>query len=687
MFCGAGQAVGRIWLVGETKRQSCARLVVLGAVFWVTSAHAEQPSPEVLAEDEVQVKGTRAQRDEREPELASSIVAGERLAQPGLELAEALRGEASVQVNQTGGAADLATISIRGASSSQVPVYLAGIRINDDVVGVADLSAVPSFMIHRAVVYQSAPPLHLSRSGMSGALVLEPRLPTRQQGFLKADAGSFSSGAMSAGISVGKDRLWSSLSVRRSGARNDYRYRDDRGTAFVPGDDGWASRGNADFTQTDVWWVSRYLQSGFRVNLIAQGLIREQGVTGLSLLPATQARAALQRGFVGVSTMVACSEAPWSCRLQLSTGLSNTALSTTDPAAELFLTTTDVLQRNQRLSQDLRLTLLSTRGTQVEGSLSFETSRLRTDTVPQLALERRAHEVFATNEWSVSQRFARWLYVRGAGRYQCLRATGSDIGYLEGERPAQVTNSQCLPGARVGVSAEPIGDLHVHSTVLYGARYATLGERYGVSASMRGNPTLAAERGFAADLGAVWAKQSPSLSGSVSSNVFYRSTNDVIAYQRVSLGYVRPFNVELGRFFGADATLALEAASLLRLKLSASYLNAQRIEEGQNVGQIPFRSNLTGQAELTLFRADPWPGVSRVSLGVLGDYRGRRFADPANLVEIPAQATMDLLAQGQFNRQVDLRLRIENLTNAARFDALGYPLPGRGCYLSAELRF
>jgi outer membrane cobalamin receptor len=126
---------------------------------------------------------------------------------------------------------------------------------------------------------------------------------------------------------------------------------------------------------------------------------------------------------------------------------------------------------------------------------------------------------------------------------------------------------------------------------------------------------------------------------------------------------------------------------LLRLKLSASYLNAQRIEEGQNVGQIPFRSNLTGQAELTLFRADPWPGVSRVSLGVLGDYRGRRFADPANLVEIPAQATMDLLAQGQFNRQVDLRLRIENLTNAARFDALGYPLPGRGCYLSAELRF
>lgn len=651
----------------------------------VTLTHAADGDTSAL-ESEVQVVGERQLHDESEPEVASSVVMGDTLHQPGLELAEALRGEGSVQINQTGGAADLSTISIRGASSAQIPVYLGGIRINDDVVGVADLSAVPSWMIHRATVYQSAPPLHLARSGFSGALVIEPRLPTKSEGFLFAEAGSFSSGALGAGVSFAHAGAATSLSVRRSGAINNYTYPDDNGTAFVKDDDGRTTRINADYTQSDVWWITRYVEHGVHLHLIGQLLFREQGVTGLSLVPAASARSALDRALFGLSATIPCTGHGFDCRVKLSTSGSQTALNTRDPDAELFTVPSEVRQKNARLAQDLRVTIESPQALKVEASVATEASRLGADTEPAGALTRRAHELFVTTELSAGQRLANMVFLRGAARYQCLRAVGTDQGYLDGSHEQSISNTQCLPGARLGLSVEPLPALVIRSSGIYGARYPTLGERFGVSASMRGNPSLNAEQGFGADLGVSWSKQFDPLVAAIESNVYARRTDHIIAYQRVSLGYVRPYNLDEGRFFGGDLRVILSAWEKLRATGQISLLDAERIEDGKRSGVIPFRSAVSGQVELYAHTGALTEDLSDLGLRLSAYFRGRRYADPAGLIEIPAQATLDATLNVAVRKAIDLRFRIENLTSSARFDALGYPLPGRGYYLGLEVR-
>jgi len=620
-----------------------------------------------------------------EPELAVSVVAGERLHQPGLELAEALRGEPSVQVSQVGGAADLSTISIRGASSAQVPVYLAGVRLNDDVVGVADLSAVPAFMIDRAIVYQSAPPMHMPRSGISGALVVEPRLPTGREMFVRGEAGSFSTASVIAGLSLGTPRAATSISVRRSGASNDFRYRDNQGTSFDPSDDAWTTRTNADFTQTDLWWLARYGQKDLRLHVVGQALLREQGVSGLSLIQAKDARAELGRALLGVSAVHSCSAGSIQCSVKLGTSATTTRLESQDPSGELFILPTTVTQHNQRIGTDLRTTLRSSRNLLVESSFAAEVGRLMSGSEPSQALKRRAHEVFSSAELSAGSPWGpSWL--RGGVRYECQRAQGSDIGYLEGQRAQAVRSQQCFPGARLGATLQPIPQLELRTTGLYGARFPTLGERFGLSASMRGNPQLQAERGLGADVGVRLGQRRSRAAIEAQASVFYRQTYDVIAYQRVALGYVRPFNLERGRFLGGDVQLSADAWSLLRGKASVSLLDARSVRADGQSDPIPFRSALSGQVELTVYKQHLTRALSYLSAGMTFSYRGQRFADPAGLVVIPGQGSLDALLSATLVEHAYVKFRIENLTNQMRYDTLGYPLPGRGYYLSLELR-
>jgi iron complex outermembrane receptor protein len=105
------------------------------------------------------------------------VLRGEALERPGASLAELVADAPGVQIRRTGSDSDLCTASLRGATAAQTPVYLAGVRLNDDVTGVADLSTVPPFLIHRIEVYRGNAPAEADRLGIGGAILIEPRLP------------------------------------------------------------------------------------------------------------------------------------------------------------------------------------------------------------------------------------------------------------------------------------------------------------------------------------------------------------------------------------------------------------------------------------------------------------------------------------------------------------------------------
>ena len=88
-----------------------------------------------------------------------------------------LRTQPGVAVTESGGYGAPSTAAIRGATAADTPVYLAGIRLNDDVGGTADLSLVPLWLIDRVEIYRGNAPLEADRLGPGGAIFFEPRRP------------------------------------------------------------------------------------------------------------------------------------------------------------------------------------------------------------------------------------------------------------------------------------------------------------------------------------------------------------------------------------------------------------------------------------------------------------------------------------------------------------------------------
>ena len=161
-----------------------------------TQARADDEQPV-----EVVVQGERTSHvGGHDPTAATYVVRREDLRAPGLTTAEALSTVPGVEVTRSGAAAEVSTASVRGATAAQTPVYLAGIRLNDDLTGTADLSLVPLWMLDRIEVYRGTPPFDADRLGIGGAVFLEPLRPKTTRVGAGGVLGSFGeNGAWAAG--------------------------------------------------------------------------------------------------------------------------------------------------------------------------------------------------------------------------------------------------------------------------------------------------------------------------------------------------------------------------------------------------------------------------------------------------------------------------------------------------------
>ena len=143
-----------------------AALSLIGSSCWSAAALAEEPVT-------VTVVGEARPESEvaSEPFVATSRIRRERLQAPALRAADVLRSEAGVQIAEAGGLGAPATASVRGASAAQTPVYLGGVRLNDQVGGVVDLSTIPLWLIERVDLYRGNAP---SSAGLRPAAKLRP---------------------------------------------------------------------------------------------------------------------------------------------------------------------------------------------------------------------------------------------------------------------------------------------------------------------------------------------------------------------------------------------------------------------------------------------------------------------------------------------------------------------------------
>ncbi|MGA7123583.1 MAG: TonB-dependent receptor [Polyangiaceae bacterium] len=663
------------------------------AASWTVAAVAIAVARSALGDEppEVEVRGDRIASPPKEPSVAGSVIREERLRSPGLQAGDVLRTQPGVTVLETGGYGSPSTASIRGATSAQTPVYLAGIRLNDDVGGTADLSLVPLWLLHRVEIYRSNAPLAGDQLGIGGAIFFEPRRPRRAEVDAGVLGGSFGAHAAWALAALGDDASSGLVGIRVDGAQNDYPFVDDGGTRFEPGNSRIVRLGNADQRTADAWAIgSARVGAGGRLDVVVNAVDRDAGLPGLPLFPSTRARVAIQRQLGGLTISIPCEAR--GCEVTSTTAAVVSRARYDDPLREAALGTTQVDLDATRVEEALQVRLSASDRLTLTPAFRASVERLAIDAASAASV--RAQRAFSRaavqGEWTVND----LVTLRALASAECDATShdGAPPWALAGDVTGPPRGGACGQFEPLGRAGAQIGSgpLVVLANVGRYARVPTLSELFGISGATRGNTALMPESGVSVDAGVRATASSAGVLRGASVDVFgfVRTASDLIAYER-SWGYAVPYNVGSARVAGVELLAAYNPAPFVFFEVAATMLDPRNTSAARPVNDIlPYQPELTVVPRVELRAKIPATTVDSGSLSVAYFYESSRYADPAGLVVIPEQGSLDVDAElGALRDRVVLRARLVNLLDQTRFDLIGYPLPGRAAYIAVEAKW
>ena len=649
---------------------SASFCLLLAACGWTSAALAEEPVT-------ITVQGDKRPEGElaNEPYVASSRVTRERLAAPGARAPEVLRSEAGVQIAESGGLGAPATASIRGATAAQTPVYLGGVRLNDQVGGVADLSTIPLWLVERVDLYRGNAPFDADELGMGGAIFFEPRRPKHHDAAAGVTLGSFGTRAGFGYFALGSDDAGVLVGLSGERADNDYEFTDNRGTLFQTSDDARRARSNADTRLRDVWLLGRARPSSrARLELTLNDVSREQGVPKLALVPSRSARAELARTLAALTARLGVGEGGRNL-LTLRTSLLDGATTLHDPERELGTLTDETELRGRRAEQRAALTLPL--GERLRLAFSVDGSAE--------TLSRRDGAATSAAKAGTLGGVARadWNFWRKASVFGQLGATCRSTEAGAGDQSCR----DFEPTGRVGAGFRGEGYTLFVNLSRY-QRQPTLGELYGAGVLVRGNTALRPELGLSADVGGRGLLKAGEFDLHAEASAFVRSAEQLVTYARAAQGYVVPMNVGQARVAGLELGLGARAFEHLELGCNVTLLDPRDTTLGRRLQNdfLPFMSRLVLSPRVLLTTGELQGTLKRADLGADLNYLSNRFADAAGLIVIPEQTTLGITGAAVWLSGVLVtRLRVANATGAQRFDIVGYPLPGRSVYASLEV--
>lgn len=642
----------------------------------------EAPAQE--ASVEVEIRGTLLPRGE-DATGASTTIEGAALDRPGASTADILQGSPSIQVARTGGAAELATVSLRAASSAQTPVYLGPIVLNDELTGTADLSTLPPFFLRRIEIHRGFAPIELERPGLGGAVILSPEVARSSRVGAGFGAGSFGERFASGYASFAAPNAGAVLSLRLDETNGSFRYRDDRGTRFDPSDDVDVIRENADARSIDLWSAAR-LSAGPRALLSALVRVfsREQGVPGLGVLPAARTRATSSQALGITHADISCGSpaAPDDCRLRVDGWGRATSYRLEDPDRELLFGTPR--QVTEALSVGTRLSVLTRPVDAITIHAGTGLNRAWLSFDPLGEYDARASRTSVRLFGAATFMPLSWLDLRLEGAIATDTLDGPPALPV-GQRNQVV---QLSPQGRVGVALRPVQGLELFAAAGRFVRVPTLGEQYGVSATVFGNAALRPESSWNGDVGARGELcPSSAVVLAAEAGFFGRAASDLIAYERSSFGALRPFNVAGARVLGVEISAAAKFLDIIELGAAMTWNDARNVSEERTTeaDRLPFQASfeLSPRAGFVSPRLAPRFGLGAASASMTLSYRSPRVADPAGLIQLPSQVLLDLEAGIVVDRgMLAITMRVSNLIDDQTTDLVGYPLPGRAGHLS-----
>jgi vitamin B12 transporter len=653
-----------------------------------TDDEDEEPDVTIEVVDSARSPGARAAR---RPESAFSVAVDGRVS-PTATVADALQRVPGASIRRTGGPLDPAFVTVRGASSQQVAVFVDGVPLNNFGAAAVDLSELPLSAFSRVELYRGFAPPHLGGFAIGGAvdLVSDPhRAPAPR---LEVSWGSFQTRrvVLSGARPLPRRAGFVRAHVAYTGTRGDFPAFSNQGTLYSTADDTTSPRANNHRDQV-TGWLSLAANAGpVELRLLELPTWSDGGEPGAWHAQAREARSGTVQNLLHGRARIRL--AP-TASLRVGLGWRVRADSYEDRLGEVGVGNQDQRNLIHAIDGDISALLQPRPWLEVRPSVRLHGLAHRTTEHLPVTSRGPVHGRFGA-QLALDARLlapSDRLEVRGA--IGALLVKDATSGKPDGASLVEV-----LPG--FAVAAHPAPFVTVRASIARAARAPTFLELFGDRGSVVGNPGLRPERATQVD-GGVTAHigDDPTLRGSVEVGGYLRDTVDLIVIVPNSARVGVPQNLGRALVAGIESHAAVKAGWLegsfaLTANLGSRILDGEAGTVGNRVPHVPL-----------------WQAVANVALVVRELVRvqwsfvglGGTYDSPSNFFEQAPRALHDLHLRVQPHPRspwvaVDVRNLLDVHTGLAYRNPLapdpddvapvplqdfrGQPLPGRSFMLT-----
>lgn len=593
-------------------------------------------------------------------------------------LADTLRDQPGMQLRESGGLGSASTLTLRGASGRQLPVFLDGMLLNDPLYGGFDATQISLHDIGRIHIYAGQAPARYPQAGIGGAIALES-LDTADAERLRVRLGGGSFGTRRAGLFTGgqQDRLGYWLSLNHQAADNDFPF-DNHADWFNPNDGARTRRRNADVRQDDASArLNLARDNGDSIDLLWQWSDKDQGVPSIqnwannrARLTRTQQRAQLQyRG-----------QQPFAGRLHHSHRLLVAQFDEhyVDRTGRVGTGTYDVATDTDQIGLHNALSWLQgghifSAALDLQHYDQFQDNRLQPERSGQR--ERRVLASALSHEWHSDD--VRWQ-TQAVLRHTALQDDADDVGTDGNASRERVTGT--YHGWHLGSRYALTPALSVQTNVSRQARLPTLVERFGQQGSFIGNPNLEAEEALNTEIGVTLdgSRYRAALTG------FHRDLSPAIVTIYDARGVGRYINSE-GRLVGIEAEARLDVTCRWSLDMHGTWLDSE-----SRSANIPDRDGrkLPGLYHRSARAGSHWR-IGAFELALLGRYDGELYYDSVNALRADGRVLMDArlgwLPRWQHASRLRLDLEVRNISDRRYQDFNRFPGVGRAALVTLDI--
>ena len=591
-----------------------------------------------------------------------------------------------VHLRRFGADDSFTTLSIRGTSSNEVAIVLAGVPLTGGADPSLDLASLPLWPGAVARVHRSFAPASLGPGSLGGTLVLDPPRPTATPATEAwAGVGSFGEARLRVGDvrDVGAGRVATAVSASR--ADDDFTYFDP--VASSPGHDVYTQRENAGHAEANgllswalpVHWTGTS-DGALTVTTLAQA--RHQQLPGTVLGPTPFQSLDTDRELASAELTGAAGHGTWIARAW--GRRDGSRLQDVAGSAALGPTRADdvITASGGSIGWRGRPTPTATLEGHLDGSGERFAPGLYEGAPTPPGATRASVGAAIDADWRAWPDVA----LAASGRLDGWSDASSD-GTSEGE---------LRPTGHVGGEATWDGVVfaaHAGTT----ARPPSFVERYGDRGAFVGNPALRPESAWTVDAGARTSRRVGALRVALEAAGFVTWAQDLITFVPTG-AYGRAVATNIGRARLAGAELDARAAAG-PIELRASYTGLVTENEAACTAVVGpcQRPPLPARPEHDLV-ADAIAHAGPASLRAGLDLVSGMDADLAGSIVVPARVLASAGARLQVTRDVRLALDVRNLFDVRTgtyVGALGpvrepigdyyeYPLPGRTVLLTAR---